>query len=127
MLLAMSQGNDGSMCTVHSDSSATVFNKMALYALQSPERLPLQATCQLAAAAVDLVVFIAKTAAGRWVSSVRQVVGADGSTVVTNEVFRPGPHGRAIPGVPVPHDLAELLTGNGWDADAHHRSHGDWR
>ena len=32
MLNAMSQGNDGSMCTVHADSSATVFNKLALYA-----------------------------------------------------------------------------------------------
>src|SRR5690606_26813912 len=56
MLNAMSQGNDGSMCTIHADSSATVFNKMALYAMQAPERLPLEATCQLAAAAVDLVV-----------------------------------------------------------------------
>jgi len=120
MLNAMSQGNDGSMCTVHADSSATVFNKMALYAMQSPERLPLEATCQLAAAAVDLVVFIAKTRHGRWVSSVRQVVGAEGSRVVTNELFRPGPDGRAVPGVPVPHDLAEELLLNDWDPSLHH-------
>jgi Flp pilus assembly CpaF family ATPase len=127
MLNAMSQGNDGSMCTVHADSSATVFNKMALYAMQAPERLPLEATCQLAAAAVDLVVFIAKSTDGRWVSSVRQVVGADGSQVVTNEVFRPGPDGRAVPGVPVPHDLAELLTMHGWDPGLHDRPGGWWR
>jgi Flp pilus assembly CpaF family ATPase len=127
MLNAMSQGNDGSMCTVHADSSATVFNKMALYAMQAPERLPLEATCQLAAAAVDLVVFIAKSADGRWVSSVRQVVGADGSQVVTNEVFRPGPDGRAVPGVPVPHELAELLALHGWDPGLHDRPGGWWR
>jgi Flp pilus assembly CpaF family ATPase len=127
MLNAMSQGNDGSMCTVHADSSATVFNKMALYAMQAPERLPLEATCQLAAAAVDLVVFIAKSTDGRWVSSVRQVVGADGSQVVTNEVFRPGPDGRAVPGVPVPHELAELLALHGWDPGLHDRPGGWWR
>ncbi len=127
MLNAMSQGNDGSMCTVHADSSGTVFNKMALYAMQSPERLPLEATCQLAAAAVDLVVFIAKTGSGRWVSSVRQVVGVDGSQVVTNELFRPGPDGRAVPGVPVPHDLADVLAAHGWDRSLHDRPEGWWR
>jgi Flp pilus assembly CpaF family ATPase len=126
MLNAMSQGNDGSMCTVHADSSATVFNKMALYAMQSPERLPLEATCQLAAAAVDLVVFIAKSRHGRWVSSVRQVVGVDGSQVVTNELFRPGPDGRAVPGVPVPHDLSAELVAHGWDERLHDRPQGWW-
>jgi Flp pilus assembly CpaF family ATPase len=126
MLNAMSQGNDGSMCTVHSDSSATVFNKMGLYALQAPERLPLEATCQLSAAAVDLVVYIAQTRSGRWVSSVRQVVGADGATVVTNELYRPGPDGRAVPAMPVPHDLADLLVEHGWDPALHDRATGHW-
>ena len=127
MLNAMSQGNDGSMCTVHADSSATVFNKMALYAMQSPEHLPLEATCQLAAAAVDLVVFIAKSRDGRWVSSVRQVVGVDGSKVVTNELFRPGLDGRAVPGVPVPHDLAAELSAHGWDERLNDRPEGWWQ
>jgi Flp pilus assembly CpaF family ATPase len=115
MLNAMSQGNDGSMCTVHADSSATVFNKLGLYAMQAPERLPLEATCQLAAAAIDLIVFIAKTRHGRFVSSVRQVVGADGNQVVTNELFASGPDGRAIPATPVPHELAGELEAFGYD------------
>jgi Flp pilus assembly CpaF family ATPase len=127
MLNAMTQGNDGSICTIHADSSATVFNKMALYAMQSPERLPLEATCQLAAAAVDLVVFISKSRDGRWVSSVRQVVGVDGSKVVTNELFRPGPDGRAVPGVPVPHDLAAELSEHGWGERMHDRLEGWWQ
>lgn len=91
MLNAMSQGNDGSMCTIHADSSGTVFNKLALYALQSPERLPMEATNLLAADAIDLLIFIAKTSIGRYVASVRQVVAADGVRVVTNELFKPGP------------------------------------
>jgi pilus assembly protein CpaF len=114
MLNAMSQGNDGSMCTVHADSSATVFNKLALYALQAPERLPIEATALLAAAAVDLVVFVARRGVERFVASVRQVVGAEGPRVVTNELYRPGPGGRAEPAVAVPAELAERLAEAGW-------------
>jgi Flp pilus assembly CpaF family ATPase len=119
MLNAMSQGNDGSMCTIHADSSATVFNKLALYAVQAPERLGLEATNQLAAAAIDLVVFLAKTRAGRYVASVRQVVGAEDRQVVTNELFRPGPDGRAVAAMPLPHDLAGELAEAGYDPDRH--------
>jgi len=119
MLNAMSQGNDGSMCTIHADSSGTVFNKLALYALQSPERLPMEATNLLASAAIDLLVFITKSRDGRFVSSVRQVVSADGPRVVTNEIFRPGPDGRARPGIPIPTDLLDDLAASGYDPALH--------
>ncbi|MGH8918709.1 MAG: CpaF family protein, partial [Actinomycetes bacterium] len=33
----------------------------------------------------------------RVVSSIREVVGADGARVVSNEVYRPGPDRRALP------------------------------
>jgi Flp pilus assembly CpaF family ATPase len=126
LLNAMSQGNDGSMCTIHADSSATVFHKLALYAVQSPERLPLEATNLLAASAIDLVVWLAKTKHGRFVGSVRHVVEADGRTVVTNEVFRPGPDGRAVPGDPIPTDLLDALAGAGYDPALHLRPGGWW-
>ena len=38
LLNAMSQGNGGSMCTVHADSSAGAFAQLAMYAVQAPER-----------------------------------------------------------------------------------------
>lgn len=126
MLNAMSQGNDGSMCTIHADSSATVFNKLALYALQSPERLPMEATNLLAADAIDLLVFIAKTRVGRYVASVRQVVAAEGNRVVTNELFKPGPDGRAVPGTPIPAELLEDLVEHGYDPAFHHKPGGWW-
>jgi pilus assembly protein CpaF len=115
MLNAMSQGNEGSMCTLHADSSATAFNKLALYAMQAPERLPIEATALLAAAAIDLVVFIARRGSQRFVSSVRQVVGAEGPRVVTNELFRPGRDGRAVQAMPVPADLLQELVSHGYD------------
>ena len=116
MLNAMSQGNDGSLCTIHAHSSAEVFNKIALYAMQAPERLDLVTANHLAAGAIDLVVFISKTKAGRYVSSVRQVVEAIERQVVTNELFRPGPDRRAVPGDPLPHDLATELAEHGYQA-----------
>ncbi len=126
MLNAMSQGNDGSMCTIHADSSAGVFRKLALYAMQAPERLPLEATNLLASAAIDLLVFIAKTRQGRYVASVRQVVGSEGSQVITNELFRPGPDGRAAPSAPIPGDLLDELVAEGYDPTLHDRREGWW-
>src|SRR6478735_1817112 len=60
MLNAMSQGNDGSLSTIHANSSVEVFNRIATYALQSAERLPVEATHMLMAGAIDFVVFLEK-------------------------------------------------------------------
>ena len=108
MLQAMSQGNDGSMCTIHAKSSEGVFHRIATYAFNSSERMPVASTNLLIAGAVDLVVYISQrdeTPIGgrhhRWVSSVREVLQAEGDMIVSNEVFRPGDDGRAVPGAPI--------------------------
>ena len=49
MLNAMSQGNDGSLSTIHANSSMEVFNRIATYAIQAAERLPVEATHMLIA------------------------------------------------------------------------------
>jgi len=107
MLNAMTQGNDGSLSTIHANSSLEVFNRIATYAIQASERLPLEATHMLIAGAIDFVVFQTKHndyAKGgrlhRFVSSVREVTGIDGR-VLSSEVFAPGPDGRAMPHAPV--------------------------
>lgn len=117
MLNAMSQGNDGSLGTIHASSSAGVFHKLVLYAAQSPERLEPATTNLLVAEAVHLVVHLGFTpdGAGRVVTSVRDVVGADGLTVASNEVFRPGPDGRAVPGAPLSTGLTAALARVGCD------------
>jgi Flp pilus assembly CpaF family ATPase len=48
MLNAMNSGASGSMCTLHANSSAEVFNKLALLAAQSPERLEFRHSYALA-------------------------------------------------------------------------------
>ncbi len=58
MLNAMSQGRSGSMCTIHADSSLGIFRRLASYAVQAPERLPLESTNLLIAGAVHFTVFV---------------------------------------------------------------------
>lgn len=127
MLNAMSQGNDGSMCTIHADSSAGVFRKLALYAIQSPERLPMAATNLLASSAIDLIVYLSKQRQHRFVSSVRQVTGFDGDQVSTNELFRGGPEGAMTDGTPIPVDLVEELEAFGFEPDLWPTRIGAWR
>ena len=58
MLNAMSQGNDGSLSTIHANSSMEVFNRIATYALQAQENLPVEATHMLIAGSINFVVFL---------------------------------------------------------------------
>ena len=164
MLNAMSQGRSGSMCTIHSDSSAGVFRRIASYAVQAPERLPLEATNLLVAGAVHFVVFLdiehptvadddgydgvyaqvpsgwqasdtaadvggcdstADTAAWfagplrrqRFVSSVREIVDAEGPQVISNEIFpRPGRGPHAEVGAPLrPETFRDLVRDTGYE------------
>jgi Flp pilus assembly CpaF family ATPase len=132
----MSQGRSGSMATIHADSSAGVFRRLASYAVQAPERLPLEATNLLIAGSVHLVVHLdtvpelvdghqrqvedewpprQNAATRRVVSSVREVVDAEGPLVVSNEVWRPGAHGRAVPGAPPSEPTISALAAAGYE------------
>jgi Flp pilus assembly CpaF family ATPase len=121
MLNAMSQGNDGSMCTIHASGSDGVFDRVAAYCVQAPEHLDRVASNLLAANAVDLVVFLSHTttpdgAPLRRVASVREVVGAEDHHVVTNEIFRldHGDDTATATGVPLRPGTAERLRAVGY-------------
>ncbi|WP_205856360.1 CpaF family protein, partial [Phytoactinopolyspora endophytica] len=86
MCNAMSQGNDGSMATLHASTSRGVFTRLAAYAAQGPEQLPIEATNLLVASAVHLVVHLAESSdRRRVVSSIREVVDADEKQITSNE------------------------------------------
>ena len=128
MCNAMSQGNDGSMATLHASSSRGAFTKLAAYAAQGPERLPIEATNLLTAAAVHFVVHLAEsTDHYRVVSSVREVVDAEERQVVSNEVFHPGPDRRAIPAAPLRAETAAELAAAGYDPTLAERPGGWWQ
>jgi Flp pilus assembly CpaF family ATPase len=127
LLNAMSQGNDGSLSTIHASSSAGVFRKLALYAAQSPQRLDQVTTNLHIAEGLHLVIQLRLTLDGRrHVTSVREVVDADGLQVASNEIFRPGPDGRAVPGAPPSTDLMEKLVYHGFDPALLQRREGWW-
>jgi pilus assembly protein CpaF len=127
MLNAMSQGNDGSLSTIHASSSAGVFRKLALYAAQSPERLGTETTNLHIAEGLDLVVHLGIAADGRRaVTSVREVVDADDLQVASNEVLRPGPDGRAVPGAPISTATLGMLQAHGFDPNLLRRAEGWW-
>ncbi|MEV0796749.1 MULTISPECIES: ATPase, T2SS/T4P/T4SS family [unclassified Kribbella] len=122
MLNAMSQGNDGSLSTIHANSSLEVFNRICTYAIQSAERLPADATMMLIAGAIDFVVFVERrndfSSGGglrRIITSVREVNGVDGR-VLSSEIFQAGPDGLVQPAAPIS-CLAELQAA-GYQASA---------
>ena len=125
MCNAMSQGNDGSMATLHASSSRIAFTRLAAYAAQGPERLPLEATNLLVASAVHFVVHIAQSSDGtRVVSSIREVVDADDRQIVSNEIYRPGPDRRAVLGAPLRAETLDDLVAAGLDPDVMNSSRG---
>ena len=126
MLLAMSQGNDGSMCSIHADSSKGVFGRLAMYAAMTRERLDPEVTNLLVANAVHLIVHLGWVGGVRRVTSVREVTGtSDSGHVASNEIWAPGPDGRATPSVPPQHHMLEALRAAGFEPDL--LRHEEWR
>ena len=101
MLNAMTQGNDGSLSTIHANSSSDVVHKIATYAIQAPERLPWEATVRLVATALDFIVFIRRVRGEdgqrRVVESIREVAGiSEDDQLQTNELWGPDRYGNVV-------------------------------
>jgi pilus assembly protein CpaF len=99
MLNAMSQGNDGSLSTIHARSSLAVLDRVASYAAQS-DGLTFPVTHSLIAGALDFIVFVAKNpllGGVRTVTEIREIAGFDGERVISSELFTPSDtDGRAV-------------------------------
>ncbi len=115
MLLAMSQGNDGSMCTIHADSSEGVFARLQMYAAMTAEGLEPSVTNLLVSNAVDFVIHLGwgNTDEGkpiRRLKSIRHVTGYEDSQVVSNEIFteQPGKWGKFTGSLPTEKILAKM-------------------
>lgn len=115
MLHAMTQGNDGSLSTIHASSSEGAVSKLMLYALEAAPQLTETAVARLIAEAVHLVVHLARDADRvRRVVSVRELCEAHGSTVTSNELFRTRPGGAVQVGSPPSETLQRRLAQAGW-------------
>jgi pilus assembly protein CpaF len=133
MLDAMTQGNDGSMGTVHASSSKAAFSRLASYAVRAGLGWRFEDALFVVGSAVDFVVHVTRQRSGegwvRRVSSIREVTGADagGAVVSSNEIYAPGPDGVArATGVPLSPESTADLSAAGWDPDTLARA-GTWR
>ena len=129
MLMAMSQGNNGSMCTLHADSTRSAFSKLAAYVSMANTGLPIDVVNLLLANALHLVIHIELVNGQRRISSIREVVDSDGPRIVSNELFVANGPGLAEAAYPMTSDLRDLLATHGYDdaVNAPLQAAGAWR
>lgn len=117
MLMAMSQGNNGSMCTMHADSTRSVFPKLAAYVSMASTGLPIETVNLLLASALHFVIYISNSEHERRVASIREVVDSDGANIISNEIFSSNSQGELRRSFPLRESTREMLTHYGYDDD----------
>ena len=117
MIAAMTLGADGSMGTMHARDSKDVERRLARYSALGPDGVGKAEAMAGIASAVDLIVYLGYSRPGRSrvVSSVREVMDAEGEQLITNEAYKPGPDRRAVPTGVLSDRRAEALTDAGLD------------
>jgi Flp pilus assembly CpaF family ATPase len=114
MLMAMSQGNNGSMCTMHADSTRSVFPKLAAYVSMASTGLPVDTVNLIVSSAVHFVVYVENSMGVRRVRSIREVVDTDGLQIISNEVFSATDDGPCRRAYPLRDKTAVLLEAHGY-------------
>jgi pilus assembly protein CpaF len=88
MLQAMNTGHDGSISTIHANSPRDVLSRLETMALMAGMDLTVKALREQIAAAVDLIVHVARLQDGtRRVTQVTEVVGMEGDAVTLQDLF----------------------------------------
>jgi pilus assembly protein CpaF len=89
MLQAMNTGHDGSMTTLHANSPRDAISRLETMCLMAGMDLPLKVIREQIASAIDVVIQQSRLKGGvRKVTSVTEVSGMEGDTVVMSEIFR---------------------------------------
>jgi pilus assembly protein CpaF len=124
MLQAMNTGHEGSLTTAHANSPRDCLSRLETMVLMAGTELPLAAIRQQIASAVDLIVQQARMPDGkRRIVQITEVVGMEGGTIVTQDLFNYDPGEEAAgfdPFVPTgirPQCLAQMER-NGVEAPA---------
>jgi pilus assembly protein CpaF len=117
LLNAMSQGNDGSWCTLHARSATEMLARMT--SLCEQVGLTAEASGDLVGGALDLIIYIAVERRDdgtlrRFIKSVREVGGWNGQSVASTEVCAPGLDGLAVPSMQFCTSAAEKLAAVGY-------------
>jgi Flp pilus assembly CpaF family ATPase len=122
MLEAMNSGQEGSLCTMHANSPAEVFDRILILALRGGLALAERAIHILVGMAVDLIVHIRQGSDGertvRYVSEILEVMPpADADRPAINRLFLPDPvTGRAMPATSPSQKMIARLHQAGFDS-----------
>jgi pilus assembly protein CpaF len=88
MLQAMNTGHDGSLSTVHANSTRDALSRLETMVLMSGISLPVRAMRDYVASALDLMIHVARLSDGtRKVTRVTEVVGMEEDVVTTQDIF----------------------------------------
>jgi len=105
------------MCTMHADSTRSVFPKLAAYVSMASTGLPIETVNLLLASALHFVIYISNSEHERRVASVREVVDSDGANIISNEIFSSNSEGELRRTFPLRESTREMLTHYGYDDD----------
>jgi pilus assembly protein CpaF len=97
LINAMNSGHPGGMCTIHADSPRKALIKLVNLALQGAPNMTQEYMAELVGETIELVVQVNRSVDGkRQVTAIAEVVGRQGSLVVTQDLW-----GRDRPGAPL--------------------------
>ena len=116
MLMAMSQGNNGSMCTMHADGARSIFPKLAAYVSMASTGLPVETVNTLVSSAVHFVIFIENIDGRRRIASICEVVDSDGNNIISNEIVVHNRHDEFQWPYPLRNSTERLLEEYGYEA-----------
>ncbi len=89
MLQAMNTGHDGSLTTLHANTPRDALSRLETMCLMSGMELPVRVLREQIAAAIDLIVQQARLKDGtRKVTTISEVSGMEGDTIVMTEIFK---------------------------------------
>ncbi len=89
MLQAMNTGHDGSLTTVHANSPRDMLSRLETMVLMAGMDLPLRAIREQIASAIDVIVQQSRFQDGsRKITHITEVVGMEGDTMVTQDIFK---------------------------------------
>ncbi|HVY08885.1 MAG TPA: CpaF family protein [Mycobacteriales bacterium] len=88
MLQAMNTGHEGSLTTIHANSTRDALLRLETMVLMSGVDLPLRAIREQIASAIDLIVQLGRRADGtRVVTGIAEVQGREGDTITLQDIF----------------------------------------
>lgn len=102
MLQAMNTGHDGSLSTIHSNSTRDAMARLETMVLMAGMELPERAIREQMASAINIVIQLARLADGsRKIVNLSEITGMEGSTIVMQDIFSfkkkgIGPDGRVL-------------------------------